>query len=385
MTVISQDWVSEPGVQQIFDLLGAERHAAYFVGGCVRNALLELPVIDIDIATAALPPDVIRLCTGRGLRALPTGIDHGTITVIANGRTYEITTFRKDVETDGRRAVVRFSTDIADDARRRDFTINALYADRHGSVFDPLGGMEDLAACRVRFIDNPSERIKEDYLRILRYFRIHSLYGDADAGMDGSALAAISENLVGLETLSAERIGAEFKKLLSSIDPGPAVAAMAATGVLAHVLPGADHAALAPLVHLEAARSPDPIRRLAALGGPDPTDRLRLSKSDVKRWKVLRDMIAGTEPVTAMAYRHGAELAVSGALVRAAVLGQSPPDGIDAAAASGAARVFPLSAGDLMPALSGAALGAALKALEARWISSDFQLTKLQLLAAHQP
>ena len=250
--MVSGDWLTHPATQAVCAMLTQAGHQALFVGGCVRNALLGAPVNDIDISTDAVPTRVMELAQAAGLHAIPTGIDHGTITVVADHIPHEITTFRKDVETDGRRAVVAFSARVEDDAHRRDFTMNALYARPDGTIVDPLGGMADLNARRVRFIDDADLRIREDYLRILRYFRFHAWYGDPVAGMDPDALAAIAADLDGIATLSRERIGAEMLRLLAAPDPAPAMAAMRTTGALGAVIAGADDRALAPLVHLEA-------------------------------------------------------------------------------------------------------------------------------------
>ena len=164
-------WLKDTRAQRVCRVLGDAGHQIYFVGGCVRNALLGLPDSDVDMSTDATPTRVMALASDAGIKAIPTGIDHGTVTLVVNGAPFEVTTFRRDVATDGRRAVVAFSTDIADDAARRDFTMNALYADAAGRLIDPLDGIEDLHAGRVRFILNPDDRIKEDYLRTLRFFR----------------------------------------------------------------------------------------------------------------------------------------------------------------------------------------------------------------------
>ncbi|MCK4711369.1 MAG: CCA tRNA nucleotidyltransferase, partial [Marinosulfonomonas sp.] len=174
MTQITADWISNPNTQKVCEMLTDAGFECFFVGGCVRNALLGAPVNDIDISTNALPDRVMELAKAAGLKAVPTGIDHGTVTVIADGTPFEITTYRRDVETDGRRAVVAFSDTIMDDAHRRDFTMNALYADADGVIIDPLNGMPDLLARRIRFIEDADLRIKEDYLRILRFFRFHA-------------------------------------------------------------------------------------------------------------------------------------------------------------------------------------------------------------------
>ncbi|NCX09192.1 MAG: CCA tRNA nucleotidyltransferase, partial [Rhodobacteraceae bacterium] len=175
----------------------------FFVGGCVRNALMGFAVADLDIATNAEPQAIITSCENRGLKCIPTGIDHGTITVVSDGIVHEITTYRRDVQGDGRHAIVEFSTQMQEDAARRDFTINALYADRHGKIYDPLGmGKDDLAQKRVTFIGSADERIREDYLRILRFFRFSAIYADQDQGFDPETLSVISYHLDGLDRLS---------------------------------------------------------------------------------------------------------------------------------------------------------------------------------------
>jgi poly(A) polymerase len=349
----------------------------------VRNALLGEPVSDIDVATDATPDQVIGAAQVAGLAAIPTGVEHGTVTLLSGGRPFEVTTFRRDIVTDGRHAEVSFGTDVAGDAARRDFTINALYADRDGAVVDPLGGLPDLEARRVRFIGDADARIREDYLRILRYFRFHAWYADTTLGFDPEALAAIAANLDGLDQLSRERVGSEVRKLLSAVDPAPEVAVMEQTGVLARVLSGAGTTALAPLVHLEGVTGtqPDAMRRLAVLGGEDPQDALRLSKSDARRHRIIRDGIGAAAGLGEVAYRSGAELARDTALARAAVLGSPLPTMWRQEIADGAAAVFPGSSADLMPRLSGPALGQELSRLEARWIASGFALSREALLA----
>ncbi|MGR3662037.1 MAG: CCA tRNA nucleotidyltransferase [Paracoccaceae bacterium] len=381
MTRISGDWRTNPATVAVMTMLTSAGFQAYFVGGCVRNALLGVAVNDVDIATDALPQKVMALAKVAGLNAIPTGIDHGTITVVSDGVPFEITTFRRDIETDGRRAVVAFSTDINDDALRRDFTMNALYADANGNISDPLGGLKDLKARKIRFVDDADARIKEDYLRSLRYFRFHAWYGDPDAGMDAEALAAIAANLQGLDTLSKERVGSEMKKLLSAPDPAPSIGAMAQSGVLMQLLPGADPQYLAPLAHLDAELSADPIRRLAVLGGKDVVDKLRLSRDESRRLNLLRQEIANPEPVAALAYRHGAQAAANIELLRAAIFERPVAANLSADLDRGAAAQFPVKAADLMPDLQGPKLGQRLKSLETRWIESNFRLTKQQLLA----
>lgn len=379
---VAGDWLTRSQTQAVMAMLEDAGHQALLVGGCVRNALLGAPVDDIDISTDARPRQVITLARAAGLKPVPTGIDHGTITVVADGIPHEITTFRADVETDGRRAVVRFADDVTKDAVRRDFTMNALYADRRGTVVDPLGGLPDLIARRVRFIQNADTRIREDYLRILRFFRFTAWYGDPALGFDPDALAAIAQNLDGLQTLSRERVGAELKKLLRAADPAPAVATMAQTGVLTALIPGADARALALLVHLEQGLhiAPDALRRLAAIGAFDGAA-LRLSKAEQRQLATLQDLIGNIDSPEDLGYRHGSDTARDVLLLRAAMLDSDlPPDAL-ARIAAGAQATFPVTARDLQPDLQGAALGRKLKLLEARWIASRFTLSREELLA----
>jgi poly(A) polymerase len=383
MTRLTDAWVSDSRTQMVCALLTNAGYQALFVGGCVRNALLGQPVADIDIATDAVPERVMALTAAAGLKAVPTGIDHGTVTVVADHAPFEVTTFRRDVATDGRRATVAYATDMAEDAARRDFTMNALYARSDGSVLDPLGGLPDLRAGRVRFVGDPARRIAEDYLRILRFFRFHAWYGHPGDGLDADGLAACAAARDGLARLSRERIGAEITRLLEAPDPAPALGPMAAAGILAAVLPGADPAAIGPLVHFERAAglSPDRHRRLAALGpqaAPGWAEDLRLSRADRKRLDAIAAAMGG-DPA-ASAYRHGAEAARDAALVAAASLGAPPPTDLAALVTRGAAARFPLRAADL-PALKGPALGAALKRLEADWIASGFALDRAALLS----
>jgi poly(A) polymerase len=316
------------------------------------------------------------------MRPVPTGIDHGTVTVIADGIAHEVTTFRRDVATDGRRAVVAYSTDLAEDARRRDFTMNALYAEADGSLVDPLGGLADLQGRRVRFIEDVGARIAEDRLRILRFFRFYAWYGDPAEGLDPEGLAACAAAVEGLGALSRERVGAEMLKLLAAPDPAPAVAAFAAPGGLSRVLPGAEPRLLPVIVALEAAAglAPDPLRRLAALGGAEAADRLRLSRKDAKRLADVALALQQGETPEVAAYRHGAAVAQDAALIVAASLGQPAPAGLTAQARRGTARRFPVRPADLMPGLEGPALGRRLRRLEERWIGSGFRLTRADLL-----
>lgn len=292
-----QSWVRADETLAVFDALDPEstEDNLRFVGGCVRNALMGEPGGDIDMATTLVPDEVIKRLEAAGLKAVPTGIDHGTITAVSGGKPHEITTLRKDVATDGRRATVAFSTDWAEDASRRDFTMNALYADRSGKVFDPLGGVDDLKTRRVRFIGDAETRIAEDYLRILRFFRIHARYGDGD--LDASGLKACVAGLQGLGSLSIERVRDEILKLISAPDPLSVMRQMAATGILAAILPerlNMDRFQKLAYVDKISLFDADAILRLGALldGSAEEADglgkRLKLSNADIARLSAMK-------------------------------------------------------------------------------------------------
>ena len=376
---LTADWLTHPASQAVCQALTGGGFQAFFVGGCVRNALLGQPVSDLDISTDARPEQTLKLAKQAGLKAIPTGIDHGTITVVADGIPFEITTFRRDVDTDGRHAIVDFADTMDEDARRRDFTMNALYAAPNGEVFDPVNGLPDLRAGHLRFIGDADHRIREDYLRILRFFRFSAWYGDPALGIDPDGLAACAENLDGLAQLSAERVGSEMRKLLSATDPAPAMAAMAASGVLYAVLPGAQAQSLSVLVHLENERRPDPIRRLAVIGGEDVPDRLRLSNLDKRRLEAIQ--VGINMDLAELGYRHK-DTAEDSYLVRQASMGQ-PLDPNELAVLHHAVQQsFPVKAADLMPEFTGAALGELLRKLEADWIASGFTMSRDDLISS---
>ncbi len=363
----------------VFALLEDAGYQALAVGGCVRNTLLEVPVADVDIATDALPATVLALAKKHGYRAIPTGIDHGTITVIHKGEAYEITTFRKDVETDGRRAVVEFSTRIKDDALRRDFTMNALYARADGTLQDPLNGLPDLKARRLRFIENAFQRIAEDHLRILRYFRFYAYYCNPEDGPDMEAIAAIAASIDGLEALSGERVGSEMRKLLAAPNPAPALGIMAQTHALSRVLPGADARFIAPLVEIEKSQPLRWQRRLAALGAGEAASLWRLSKADQKSLEHIHKAMEMPSLIEA-GYRLGEAAAIDAMLVQCASLGLEPEPEVIRAIQAAAREVFPLKAPYLMDRIPpGKALGAELRRLEKLWIESGFTLSQAAL------
>lgn len=380
---LTGDWLTSADTQAVLGMLTDAGHLAYAVGGCVRNALLDVPVADVDIATSAVPEEVVRLSQAAGLKAIPTGLEHGTITVVSNGEPHEVTTFRKDVDTDGRRAVVAFSDNILEDAIRRDFTVNALYVEADGTLHDPLGGLPDIEARRIRFIEDAARRIEEDYLRILRFFRFTAWYGDPSAGLDADGLAACATHVDGISKLSKERLGAEMKKLLSAPDPAPALAAMAGSGVLAQILPGADPQYVAPLVHLEQVADIPPSwqRRMVAMGGENHAKLLRLSKAEAKRLNAVSAAMQSGASVKVMAYRFGADAALDAKMIEAATLSSPLREGLCEDIEQGARATFPVKAADLIDRIgAGPHLGAELKRLENLWVNADFKLSKKELL-----
>lgn len=375
---ITADFLTDPALQSVLSMLQTGGHRALIVGGAVRNALLDQPVGDVDIATDAAPERVVTLARAAGLKPVPTGIDHGTITVVAKGTPFEVTTFRRDVETDGRNAIVAFSDQIEDDAARRDFTMNALYADASGRVLDPVGGLPDLQTRTLRFVGSPAARIREDYLRILRFFRFLAWYGDRAAP---GTVEAITAERSGLPRVSAERIGAEMRKLLAAPNPAPALALMAETGVLPQILPDADPTPLSALIDAEAAHGipPDWLRRLAAMSASDAPERLRLSRAETAQLTALQR--AESLTIDEAAFRHGARTARDSALIRLAKGGSLPRDWIDRIDRAASAPL-PISAADLMPDLTGPALGQGLKAAEHAWIASGFSAPRDVLIKA---
>ena len=290
--IAPQPWMTEPATRAVLDALAAGGAEAMFVGGSVRDALLGAPIADIDIATPAAPERVIELLQQRDIKAVPTGIAHGTVTAIVPPRHFEITTLRRDVETFGRRARVAFDAGWAEDAARRDFTMNAIFLAPDGRIVDPVGGLADLQAGRVRFVGDPAARIAEDVLRLLRYYRFEARFGQGEG--DQAARAACRDAVPLLPTLSSERIAQELMRLLTLLDPVRGLKMIQEDGVLAAILPEAGRLdRLDRLMRLEP--EPDPLRRLAALvevdaaGAAALAERLRLSNA----W---RDRLVGLAP-----------------------------------------------------------------------------------------
>lgn len=390
--VIEQEWLRDPRAVAVIDAIGRDGGIARYVGGCVRDAILEHPVRDIDIATDQPPEQVIGLLETAGLKAVPTGIDHGTVTAVSDRKPFEITTLRVDVETHGRHATVAFTDDWYEDAARRDFTLNALFCDPDGTVYDPVGGLDDLKAGRVRFIGDPAARIEEDALRILRFFRFHAWFGRGALDEEGLKACIALEGR--LDVLSVERLRAETLRLLESPDPSDTVAAMSDAGIFEHILPEAlSEARLRRLVPLETAHDTGvPLRRLVALTDMAPTSALVIGE----RWRFSnreKGRLAGMAgPVldpdmrdgaihTAL-YRHGLEALCDRLLLAWA------EDGNDRSGQLARARAwkipkFPLLGRDVIArgVEAGEPVGELLLALEEEWIAEAFAFDRPALIS----
>ena len=394
-------WMQSEAILAIFQALPA--NSTRFVGGCVRNALMGVEVGDIDLATQLEPKDVAKALDSAKIRYVPTGIEHGTLTVVINKKSFEITSLRKDVETDGRRAVVSFTKDWSEDAQRRDLTINALYADLDGTIHDPTGqGLDDLKAKKFRFVGDAQARVQEDYLRILRFFRFMAWYG-GDGKIDATALKACRENRRGLKKLSAERVWSELKKLLSARDPSRAVRIMLTNEILDTLLPEASNAeGLSRMVGLESreAIAPDSLLRLMSMSAREPLqmallcERLKMSSKETARLRAWSDSSEALDPHASdrdklkAIYFAGKQVVIDRSRVRAAgegdplmssrwmsladlAMGWTPPD-------------FPLAGKDLIAAgvEPGPKMGKVLEALKVLWVRSNFTADRDKLLMA---
>lgn len=409
-------WMDAPEARKVMAALEAARAGApdtegpmaRFVGGCVRNALLGQAIDDIDIATPLPPQRVVDALRAAGLKAVPTGIEHGTITAVADGHPFEITTLRRDVETDGRRAVVAFTTDWTKDAERRDFRLNAIYADADGAIFDPVGGVADAHAGRVVFIGNADDRIREDYLRILRFFRFSAWYSKTPLDEDG--FAACARHAEGIAGLSVERIWKELKKLLAARDPRMALHGLEVGGLLRKILPEAPGAALADRLigaqlmlapQAEAFSRADPMPRFMALvleaePGARAAARLKMSNEEKERLAagLSRDG-APMPPISERAaraalYRLGQETFLDRLTL---TLANAHADSdlkrfrrFSNFAAEWTIPRLPVGGDDLLRAglKPGPHVGAVLRAVEEWWVENDFPADRKVLLAKAQ-
>ncbi|MBX2804699.1 MAG: CCA tRNA nucleotidyltransferase [Hyphomicrobiales bacterium] len=402
LSVADAEWFQWPELHRVFDALNTEGHEARVVGGALRNTLMNLPISDIDFAVTAEPEEMIRLAEAASLKTVLTGLSHGTITIVVDGIPFEATSLRHDVETDGRYAKVAFTRDWAADASRRDFTINALYADAGGQVYDPLGeGVSDIGAGQIRFIGQAIERIREDYLRILRFFRFTAEYGRSSIDSDG--LAACIEGRDGLKQLSAERVRTELLRILAADRPMLALNAMADSKILEMILDTEGYLQIfARLAEIETKLNLHayPVRRLAALSvaGPDDAGRiakkLKLSNAEASSLKSMAihtsDMCANL-PLRGQRealYRLGHDLYSDCVLIGWSRSNDALNDEhwrlMMELPRRWTAPEFEISGKDLLARgfEPGPELGKALGELEERWIASDFKLSRDKLLAS---
>jgi poly(A) polymerase len=391
-------WLREGAVARLLSILSSDGEEARVVGGAVRNALLGEPINEIDIATTAVPDEVVRRAQAAGFKPVPTGIAHGTVTVVVDGHPFEVTTLRQDVETYGRHAKVAFGRDWRADAERRDFTINALSASADGTIYDYVGGLDDLAARRVRFIGEPRARIEEDYLRILRFFRFHAGYGQGEP--DREALHACILGRAGLDKLSRERVRMELMKLLVAPRATPTLVVMSEVGLLLQVLGGVPYLAgfeMMAKVEAAAGLAPDPVQRLGGLAVAVAEDaerlseRLRLSNSEHERIAVMGahwrrfSPAAGEKAARALLYALKPQSYTDCALLAWARAQTSAHDeawrNLVLLPQQWTAPVFPIRAADLIARgmTPGPALGEALRAAEQAWIAADFPLEQAAL------
>lgn len=391
-TLADAPWLRGGGLPRLLDVLNRDGEEARVVGGAVRNAVIGLPVAEIDVATTALPEEVVKRASEAGFKPVPTGIEHGTVTVVIGGEPFEVTTLRRDIETDGRHAKVAFGRDWQEDARRRDFTINALSAGRDGKVYDYVGGLADLDKRRVRFIGDPQKRIEEDYLRILRFFRFHASYSEG-GHPDTEGLAACIAGRDGLDQLSRERVRMEMMKLVIAQHAVPTLIAMADSGLLLRVLGGVSYlGAFENMAKVEAAAglAPNAVRRLGALAAAVVEDaerlwqKLRLANAEHERLASMaehwRDIspAKGEQAARALLYRLRAQHFTDRVLLAWARSEATAHDQAWHALASLPQRwtppAFPLKAADFIArgVEKGPALGAALTAAEEAWIAAGF-------------
>jgi poly(A) polymerase len=385
-------WLASGGLPRLLAVLDCEGEEARVVGGAVRNALLDMPIAEIDVATTAVPDEVVKRVTAAGFKPVPTGIEHGTVTVVIDKHPFEVTTLRKDVETYGRHAKVEFGRDWKADAERRDFTINALSATRDGSVYDYVGGLDDLGQRRVRFIGDPAKRIAEDYLRILRFFRFHAAYGTSDHP-DAAGLTACIAGRDGLDQLSRERVRMEMLKLVVAPHAVPTLISMTDAGLLLRVLGGVSYlASFENMAKVEAAigAEPNAVRRLGALAVAIPEDaerlwqKLRLANNEHERLASMGEgwgrisPLYGEKAAKALLYRLRPQQFTDRVLLGWARSAASAHDAEWRALATlpqrWTAPVFPLKAADFMKrgVAPGPALGAAIAAAEQAWIAAGF-------------
>jgi len=376
-------WLRNPSAQKLSKLYKSFGYQVLFVGGCVRNTILKMPVTDIDLATDAQPEEIIKIAKENNIRFVPTGLAHGTITLIIDNKNYQITTFRTDFDHDGRYAKVEFTESLLLDASRRDLTINALYCNHVGEVIDPLNGLDDIKKQKIKFIGNPNERIKEDNLRILRFFRFQAIYGNKNLEIDSIALEACHNHKSKLAALSKERITSELRKILSAPNPLEVIIKMNETGVLNELFQNVSIDSLEAYLKTEEKFKINInwLGRLLSLQVTQKEESLKLTRCEFKFLKQTKSAIENQIHVLEFSYYNGVENGKIYSILQNfrhnIILSKNLLNQIN----SLATKKFPITAKDLMPEIRGKKLGEALRSLEDRWIKSNFTLSKKDLLA----
>ena len=380
---INSEWIKNKVTQNILKIFEGADHNAYLVGGCIRNSILNIPVTDIDISTDATPQQTVDLFNRENFKVAPTGFSHGTVTVISEGIPYQITTMRSDQNTDGRHADVVFSDDIKKDAERRDFTINALYADSTGKIINPIGGLEDFNPLAIKFIGDPNNRIQEDYLRILRFFRFHAQFSELVTQFDKVALDAIEKNQDGLKKLSKERIWSELKKILSTSNPARSLYKMSQLGILEIILENKNSHNIKRfnLIEKKMGLEPEPIRRLVAITENTEDTFLNLSRKEAKKFSLLKGLLKKKHDPAELVYQFNREIAQSVLAIYTFYKGEKLKLSDIKKIEKACLFPCPITGAQISKYMDGAAVGIKIKEAHRVWINSNFKSDEAKILS----
>ena len=380
---INSEWIKNKVTQNILKIFEGADHNAYLVGGCIRNSILNIPVTDIDISTDATPQQTVDLFNRENFKVAPTGFSHGTVTVISEDIPYQITTMRSDQNTDGRHADVVFSDDIKKDAERRDFTINALYADSTGKIINPIGGLEDFNPLAIKFIGDPNNRIQEDYLRILRFFRFHAQFSELVTQFDKVALDAIKKNQDGLKKLSKERIWSELKKILSTSNPARSLYKMSQLGILEIILENKNvhNIKRFNLIEKKMGLEPEPIRRLVAITENTEDTFLNLSRKEAKKFSLLKGLLKKKHDPAELVYQFNREIAQSVLAIYTFYKGEKLKLSDIKKIEKACLFPCPITGAQISKYMDGEAVGIKIKEAQRAWINSNFKSDEAKILS----
>ena len=380
--ILKDDWLSHPSINYLSTVFQRSGYEILFVGGCIRNTILKKQVNDVDIATAATPEEIIKICKKNNIKAIPTGVKHGTITIVIDEKTYQITTFRIDEKNDGRHASVKFIDSLELDASRRDLTINALYCDVDGKIIDPLKAFGDLRLGIVRFIGDPNKRILEDHLRILRFFRFYALYGDKKKNLNPTALDACKKHRKKLKKISKERVTLEVKKLLAASQPISTIKNMDKINILNQIIGNCEIGPFIKYVDFEQKYKIQIswLGRLLSLQNNSDYKMILLTKKENRIITKLNEAILKNVDPIEFSYYNGIELGLIYSLLQNSFEKRELNKSLINQISSITTNLFPVKAADLGPKYHGKEIGNKLYELESKWIKSKFKLSKAQLL-----